>query len=265
MGLLDGLKKNKICANCGNKVRFPKRLDSGVIICNGCSGLNNFFGGGCPICKKDFSLYKISFEDIICKNCDAKFRVVGFRKYKLIEGNSEYLNIPFPVADWERIRNGETLKIFICPGCNWVIEEKLKEGSDVECTYCGRKLWVESDQLVEVEPSDEIADSPTYKVILHSKSIRCPPCCSICLGPAEKFKDRVDSYSLELIVYYSSKILTLPSIPYCRSCYHKVNKFISFEQEGISISKQSNPDEGIMVLKFRNQHYAKMFRELNGC
>ena len=267
------------CANCGVKITkkifdMGKQLDSDTIICDGCYRTNQDFGGGCPVCKSDFSLFtNVSSQSVtgnltvVCKKCGAIFdfksdSIFSISKWKLIEGNSEYLNVALSEDDWKRIRNEEMPKSGVCPGCNYGVDVIWK--GDAECKHCGRKLRIESNQLVEVVP-DEIALIPMYKVILYSKSVIWPPCCSICLGPAEEFKDRVDNFSTELIVYYSSKTLKLPSVPYCSNCYRKIKKLFGSEHEGISISKKSDPDKGIIIIKFRNPQYAKMFRELNGC
>jgi transcription elongation factor Elf1 len=268
------------CANCGVKITKKifdkgKQLDSDTIICDGCYRTNQDFGGGCPVCKSDFSLFaNVSSQSVtgnltvVCKKCGAIFDFksdsIFSIKWKLIEGNSEYLNVALPEDDWKRIRNEEMPKSGVCPGCNYGVDVIWKDGWDAECKHCGRKLRIESNQLVEVVP-DEIASIPMHKVILHSKSVIWPPCCSICLGPADEFKDRVDNFSTELIVYYSSKTLKLPSVPYCSNCYRKIKKLFRSEPEGISISKKSDPDKGIIIIKFRNLQYAKMFRELNGC
>lgn len=281
MGILDKFKQSeaKFCINCGNKLsRFTWNLDSGASICDDCYKLIPWGRGGeCPICKSGILLASSDVLDqehneVTCNNCRAIFERASssifsaLGKWRLIEGDSEYLNKIYTVDDWTRIRNGETPKAGSCPGCNYAVDVKWKEGWGIECEYCGRKLRVEQKQLVEVEFPDKITKTPKYKVIVHSKSIVWPPCCSICLGPVEAFKDRVDNYSLDLVFVSGSKKLSLPDVPYCSSCYNKINKTLfGKEKEGILIWFGSNPDKGIIELYFRNPTYAKMFRELNGC
>ncbi|MCK4347472.1 MAG: hypothetical protein KAW47_02540 [Thermoplasmatales archaeon] len=236
------------------------------------------------MCKTDFSLVCYYHSNIIgikdwmtgatCKKCGAKFEYVSLPgkfnggDWRLIEGDSEYMNKAFSPEDWKRIKNGETPKNSVCPGCNCGIDKNFFKKKEVECPYCGRMLRVESNKLVEVELSDEVSRAPVYKVILHSKTVSWPPCCSICLGPAERFEDRREQYiSQGGRDTFSVKNLTLPNVPYCSSCYSKMEKILTLTPEwgGISIAKESDPDMGVMVIRFRNPQYAQMFRVLNAC
>lgn len=276
--------KDMFCANCGKKLNFLEKRQQPIDICGPCIVGNNLLGG-CPMCKTDFSLvcyYHSSYLGIkvmpmtgaTCKKCGAKFEHVSLPgKYnggdwRLIEGDSEYVNKAFSPEDWKMIKNGETPKNSVCPGCNCGIDKNLEKKKELECPYCGRMLRVESNKLVEVELSDEVSRAPVYKVILHSKSVSWPPCCSICLGPAERFEERFNQYiSPGGSDSFSVKNLTLPNVPYCSSCYSKTKKILSLttEQQGISIAKESDPDRGVMVIRFRNPQYAQMFRVLNVC
>lgn len=278
--------KDMFCANCGKKLIFYDKWQHPIDICTFCIGGNKLLGGGCPMCKSDFSLVCYYHSNILgikdqmigatCKKCGAKFELVSLPgltiggDWRLIEGDSEYLNKAFSPEDWKMIKKGETPKNSLCPGCNCGIDRKFFKKKEVECPYCGRMLRVQSNKLVEVELSDEVSRDPVYKVILHSKTVSWPQCCSICLGPAEEFKEEWDQYINPAgRDSFSVKTLTLPDVPYCSSCYRKISEKKIFtltnECEGISIAQQSDPNRGVMVIKFRNPQYAKMFRVLNEC
>lgn len=69
---------------------------------------NHIFGGGCPICKYDNSIINIgSFFKwrLKCTNCGSTFTKY-YSKYKLVEGNSEYLGKELSGAEWINIRRG---------------------------------------------------------------------------------------------------------------------------------------------------------------
>ncbi|MDF1557769.1 MAG: hypothetical protein P1P80_06270 [ANME-2 cluster archaeon] len=212
---------------------------------------------------------EVDIQGIKCKLCNAIFKkitspsIVTEDCWKLIKGDSKYVGMGLLVKEWKGIRDGKSPDVRVCPGCNCNTNSLYYEGRKIECNYCGRKLIVRGQQLQEVE-LHEITNYPKNKVIIHSKSVVWPPFCSICLGPVEMYKTRTDRSSLNLGIYYQSKTLTLPDVPYCADCHQKVKKmFIGKEQEGIRMSTSSNPNQEIMEIYFRNPTYAKMFRELN--
>lgn len=98
--------------------------------------------------------------------------------------------------------------------------------------------------------SGEVAPAPKFRVVLSQPQFAWPKYCCLCCGPAEK--------TTTISKQEGKVIFSMPNLPYCASCFAKVQKIFRSEKHGVEILKQRPT-----ILAFRNEKYCSMFMEAN--
>jgi hypothetical protein len=136
-------------------------------------GINMQFGGRCPICNGNNTLAgSFSKRHVKCNACGSKFEGrfgFGSPKYKLIEGDSEYLGKELTLKEWKEVRVDILLKNDIIP--DHELEETISE--DAKEKICGifavyqtafiggnhRILVTTTNRIIVINPISTAADA----------------------------------------------------------------------------------------------------------
>lgn len=109
--------------------------------------------------------------------------------------------------------------------------------------------------LSVLEYSDfKVSKEPVFRSMLHQERVVWPNCCSLCCGPAEE----IMKIEWDKLFFDTFERMTIPGVPYCKTCYKEVGKAFRGDKPGVEIVSYNPP-----ILAFRSEKYWTLFMEAN--